>query len=685
MKGKLFFILAGASLVLGGTATGLALSQTRKVQSAQAIDQDGDYYLIKDATDFRTVFDGSAVYSNRKIRLVNDIDLTDLNHGSLYEWTGHGIAGSFSGEFDGNGKQISGFTMGADMDFFNEVNENAVIHDLTIVGTPRGSIYAPMTFWAYGEYSNVTSVVHMNGDFNTINGFVRVASNAVGGDVENKFATFDNCATHYVFDKDLGNTFRSLYGETRKNPPVVTDCIYTVSGLADSYTPATRESKVAAQGATYKDNVVGVEKIDNMTVAAGSNSSTELVTYGTVYSSISVTSSDTTKATVANDGLEVTVTGVAAGDATITVDFTTAEGHVIKTFDVTVEGAAVVTAVELDQDELSVFPDEEANLTATLTGNVYLTAEWTTSDASIAAVTKVTDTSAKVTGVATGSATITYTVDVDGSTTKTATCAVTVKEGTFLEIRLLVPKETYYNSNEYWSNVYGFPYGSLPSKMVTLSKVQSNGQDVKFRMMQTAVAAETPHEEPYEETWELWAGRINISGLVIDYGNAWIQFYNQTEGRWGAGAKVGSDGGVYGVGYKNNSAYVDFGWTVENVNDAVEFAGGNIYSGTWRTSEDICSYADKEAVVTAYNALSEGAKAVANKIDDATTAYEHNTLGDTISMFALKVGSGSGTQMIINGLNKESSTILIIITSISVVTFAIVALFVIRKRKHAQF
>ena len=115
------------------------------------------------------------------------------------------------------------------------------------------------------------------------------------------------------------------------------------------------------------------------------------------------------------------VTGVKAGEATITV--TTEEGGKTATCKVTVEAATIaVTGVTLNKTELTLEVDGSETLTATVAPDDATNKEvtWSSDKPEIATVDAV----GKVTGVATGVATITVTTEDGG---KTATCKVNVK------------------------------------------------------------------------------------------------------------------------------------------------------------------------------------------------------------------------------------------------------------------
>ena len=139
------------------------------------------------------------------------------------------------------------------------------------------------------------------------------------------------------------------------------------------------------------------------------------------------TSSDAAVASVDANGK---VTGVKAGEATITV--TTEDGGKTATCKVTVKTATIaVTGVTLNKTALTLNIGASETLTATVAPadatNKKVT--WTSSDAAVASV----DANGKVTGVKAGEATITVTTEDGG---KTATCKVTVKPNLVSEITL---------------------------------------------------------------------------------------------------------------------------------------------------------------------------------------------------------------------------------------------------------
>lgn len=169
-------------------------------------------------------------------------------------------------------------------------------------------------------------------------------------------------------------------------------------------------STVSVTGVTLNKIVLKLYTGDSETLkatVAPANATFKYVTW---------TSSNEAVATVDASG---EVTGVTAGEATITV--TTEDGGKTSTCRVTV--ITSVTGVTLNKTATTIAVGASETLTATVVpGNAYnKNVTWTSSDPAVATV----DASGKVTGVAKGTATITVTTENGGHT---ATCAVEVAD-----------------------------------------------------------------------------------------------------------------------------------------------------------------------------------------------------------------------------------------------------------------
>ena len=181
--------------------------------------------------------------------------------------------------------------------------------------------------------------------------------------------------------------------------------------------------KTATCDVTVKSKVINVTSVSLDRTSAELTEGEELTLTATVNpdnatdKSVTWTTSDASVASVENGK----VTALKAGTATITV--TTADSGKTATCDVTVKAAYVaVTSVTLDKTAVEIIAGHDLTLTATVNPDnaTDKSVTWTTSDASVASVEN-----GKVTGLTTGTATITVTT-TDGS--MTAVCEVTVTE-----------------------------------------------------------------------------------------------------------------------------------------------------------------------------------------------------------------------------------------------------------------
>ena len=170
--------------------------------------------------------------------------------------------------------------------------------------------------------------------------------------------------------------------------------------------------------------IVGVSGITlnktalNLTIGASESLVATISPSNATNKDVEWTSSNTNVATVDTTGK---VTGVSAGSATITVK--TKDGSKVATCNVTVKNPVIsVTGVTLNKTALNLVTGASESLVATISPSnaTNKNVEWTSSNTNVATV----DTTGKVTGVSSGSATITVKTK-DGA--KVATCNVTVK------------------------------------------------------------------------------------------------------------------------------------------------------------------------------------------------------------------------------------------------------------------
>lgn len=215
-------------------------------------------------------------------------------------------------------------------------------------------------------------------------------------------ATVDQ--TGKVTAKAVGNT--NITVTTQEGSKTAT-CAVTVK----EKTPTT----ISVIGVTLNETIKNIEVGDMFTLTA------TIAPSNATNKNVSWLSSNSSIATVDQTGK---VTGVAAGNATITV--TTQDGAKTATCAVTVKARTVsVTGVTLNETTKTLEVGDTGILIPTIapTNATNKNVTWTSSNSNIAAV----DNNGKITAKAVGSATITVTTQ-DGS--KTASCQVTVNEKT---------------------------------------------------------------------------------------------------------------------------------------------------------------------------------------------------------------------------------------------------------------
>lgn len=193
-------------------------------------------------------------------------------------------------------------------------------------------------------------------------------------------------------------------------------------------TVTTDEGGYTAQCITTVENHVTSVDLNTYVATIGSGGTYQLVETvspsDACDKSVSWSSSDSSIVSVDSTGL---VSGVTTGSATVTV--TTVDGGYSKGCAVTVNPPVHASSVTLSDSAITISENSRYTLTATVLPSdaVDKSVNWSSSNSSIASI----DSNGVVSGVTTGSATITVTT-VDGG--YTASCDVTVEEATFITI-----------------------------------------------------------------------------------------------------------------------------------------------------------------------------------------------------------------------------------------------------------
>lgn len=177
-KSKVFWLFMMIGIVLNGTgvsAKDIFVSQPSIKSLTQA---PIDYTPIYNVNDLYKV----NVDPNGKYMLMNDIDLSETNGGSLDSGNGWVPLDKFTGVFDGNGHRIKNMSMHGTVDYddiglFSCIEDNARIENL---GVANVNIDIKCT----GEYPSIGGIVGAGGKWNDgINGMCEINNCYVTGKI----------------------------------------------------------------------------------------------------------------------------------------------------------------------------------------------------------------------------------------------------------------------------------------------------------------------------------------------------------------------------------------------------------------------------------------------------------------------------------------------------------------------
>lgn len=284
-----------------------------------------------------------------------------------------------------------------------------------LVDSPRQNKYYAIMYRTKGTDGGYRYVSRLKGQFNIPEETFQTEND--GTDTNNTQITFTGIYTEHEFAK-------GVYDGSNWSPAgvkgIVVDARYGLADVSNFFTAIQTPDSVQVNPEPHGDiPVTGVSVVPtagSVTVGQTLTITASVAPADATNKAVTWSSSSDSIATVSDDGV---VTGVAEGDATITV--TTEDGGFTATCDVTVEAATVaVTGVSVSPTSDSITVGETLTLTATVAPDnaTNKTVTWSTSEATVATVED-----GVVTGVSAGDATITVTTE-DGDFT--ATCDVTV-------------------------------------------------------------------------------------------------------------------------------------------------------------------------------------------------------------------------------------------------------------------
>ena len=284
-----------------------------------------------------------------------------------------------------------------------------------LVDSPRQNKYYAIMYRTKGTDGGYRYVSRLKGQFNIPEETFQTEND--GTDTNNTQITFTGIYTEHEFAK-------GVYDGSNWSPAgvkgIVVDARYGLADVSNFFDAIqTPDSIQVAPEPTGDIPVTGVSvtpTAGSVTVAQTLTLTASVAPADATNKAVTWSSSSDSIATVSDEGV---VTGVAEGDATITV--TTEDGGFTATCNVTVEAATVaVTGVTVSPTSDSITVGETLTLTATVAPEnaTNKAVTWSTSEATVATVED-----GVVTGVSAGNATITVTTEDGGFT---ATCDVTV-------------------------------------------------------------------------------------------------------------------------------------------------------------------------------------------------------------------------------------------------------------------
>ena len=284
-----------------------------------------------------------------------------------------------------------------------------------MVESPRQNKYYAISYRTKGTDGGYRYVTRLKGQFNIPDETNHTEDDST--DTNNTQITFTGIYTEYEFDKGI---YKDGKWEKSGAKGIVVDERYGLADVSHFFDAIQTPDSVQIKGAIPVTGVSISDATASINVGATQTLTATVAPADATNKNVRWTSDNEAVATVDDDGV---VTGVAAGNATITV--TTVDGNFTATCDVTVAAAIIaVTGVEVSPatDAISL-ADTPAQVTLTATVSpadaTDKSVSWSSSDDTVATV----DTNGLVTAVAIGTATITATT-TDGDFTDT--CEITV-------------------------------------------------------------------------------------------------------------------------------------------------------------------------------------------------------------------------------------------------------------------
>ncbi len=404
MKKKLFALGLGITFAF---ASAVGISKPIQMKQAKAASS----ITINNLDDFKTVFNRAGNYTNYDIELNADIDVSTYL-GNVNSGGACGMAGDYTGTFNGNGHRIYGAvtTGGSDHGIlFNLVS--GTVKNLVLDWTHQdGNSNGGLCYGPNGTFENVTVVTRANGG-NTFAAFGRNSSNG----------TFINCNAHFIVG--AANTFQFIASIV--NNPTVTNCYYSGADIVNN-------------GAT-KVTLNNVS--DNMELAV-----TETAVLDGLYGlPMTWTSSDSTVADVTGNVVSAVGAGTTTLTGTLVAPYNTDFGPYTKTITLdVVSSISPMTEINLNHTSATLKEGASLSLTATPNSSGYDpdSISWSVSDNTYLAVSG-NGLTVTVNALAASAVTQTVTISITNTDDNiiTASCAIEINESAKMSVYFAVKKD----------------------------------------------------------------------------------------------------------------------------------------------------------------------------------------------------------------------------------------------------
>lgn len=663
-------LLAAAAMVGVGASVGLTAIDTPDQVAAVETDEEG-YLLIKNKDDLLAVFDGSATYYQSNIRLAADIDMG----GHVFQ-KGYGMAGTYSGTFDGNGHKIYNLATTNGNKMFTEVS--GTIKNLTVeyVDSDPGDIRGKYFF--VNGYTSSATIENVHMVYSFFDG--GVYSSGLFGFSAADGSTFKNCSTHVIGNGDMADLSALVWGDPANVN--ITDCIKTIdwigtgtigSGynvLGEKFTTTTETSYIYLPQKTVE-------------LAVGDSVDVSAITCGAEYTGVNWEAEGQNVEISNGTGSGFTLTALEPGDATVVGTYTTASGTTAAEVTVHVSEAAQVTGVHLKDENLPTTIEEQSSIeiNAELEGNLYDSVSWESSNPEAVTVEASEDNplSATITALEPTDEPVTITIKiVSGDNTYTDTYDLTVTEARGFYVNTVISTSNTSDSlNIPGIYVYGGDAGvgtNFKSNILSLTKdgvrATINYAGAEHYIFRTFV-------------------QLNKAGLDDNAVGVSLQY---SFGETGA-ARIGA-GIEYTSKFDETADWQDVTVTFNEKGDGLVYLGDEYdqaiaylfetVAPNWRDDDNsMCHLLSEPDALTAiddgYTALSSEAKAVLDSVNDG----ENNSVGNTINYIYAnsKIDPTTGSRVALTkGSEKIGLSAILTMAVITMAGAAIAAYFTFKKK-----